>query len=89
MTTTERVRLPWRGALTLASWVVWPVVFFNVYFFINVMLATGRRCSIEGCDFPEGVLGWFWLAVMWGPPFYFTVRWVQWRRARRQRQDAR
>jgi hypothetical protein len=65
----------------LASWFIWPIVFFSLYWFVSILLATGRRCSIEGCDAPDGLWGVAWLAAMWGPPLYLTYRWVRARRA--------
>lgn len=72
------VRIPWRsGVVALASWIVWPFLFFNGYWLLSVMLGTGRRCSIEGCDAPDGVGGVLWLVGMFGPPLYLTVRWMR------------
>ncbi len=76
-------RVPWRGIAVLISWFLWPLLFFSSYWVANVMLETGRRCSIEGCDFPEGLWGWLWLAVMLGPPLYLTIRWIRERRSAR------
>ena len=70
-----------RGLVVLASWIVWPPLFFGLYWLVNVMLATGRLCSIEGCNAPDGFLGLLWMAVMVGPPIYLTYRWVRWRRS--------
>ena len=71
-----------RGVAVIASWVIWPPLFFGLYWIASVMLATGRRCSIEGCDAPDGVWGLIWLLAMVGPPVYLTVRWIRWRRGR-------
>jgi len=48
---------------------------------VNVLLGSGRRCSIEGCDPPDGWLELAWLALMFGPPLYLTLRWLRRRRA--------
>jgi hypothetical protein len=72
-----------RGFGVLASWILWPPFFFGLYWLVSVMLATGRRCSIEGCDAPDGFLGLLWLAAMFGPPIVLTYRWIQWRRQHR------
>jgi len=74
--------MPWRGAAVIATWIIWPPLFFGLYWLASVMLATGRRCSIEGCDAPEGLLGFLWIAAMLGPPIYLRVRWVRRRRSR-------
>jgi hypothetical protein len=66
-----------KGFAVLGSWVVWPVVFFSGYWLANIFLMTGRRCSIEGCDAPDGLAGLLWLAAMFGPPLYLTVRWAR------------
>jgi hypothetical protein len=63
--------------VALASWVGWPVLFFGAYWFLNIMLETGRRCSIEGCDPPDGVAGLLWLGGMFGPPIWLTFRWIR------------
>jgi len=47
------------------------------YWLANIFLMTGRRCSIEGCDAPDGLAGLLWLAAMFGPPLYLTVRWAR------------
>jgi hypothetical protein len=73
--------IPLRGIAVLLSWVVWPPVFLAGYWLINVFLASGRRCSIEGCDPPDGWLGLAWLTLMLGPPLYLTWRWLRRRRA--------
>ena len=70
-----------RGLMVLVSWVVWPPLFYALYWIANVMLATGRRCSIEGCDGPDGFAGLLWIAAMVGPPLFLTYRWWRWRGA--------
>lgn len=75
-------QFPWRGVTVIASWVLWPILFFGLYWFANIMLETGRSCSIEGCNAPDGLLGIVWLAAMWGPPTYLTYRWLRLRHNR-------
>ena len=40
----------WRGLAVIASWILWPILFFSGYWLVNVLLGTGRRCSIEGSN---------------------------------------
>jgi hypothetical protein len=68
--------------LVLVTWVAWPPVFYMLYWLANVLLATGRRCSIEGCDPPDGAGGVLWLAAIAAVPAYVTYRWLRWRRFR-------
>lgn len=77
------MRTPWRGFLVLASWTVWPVVYFLGYWIFSMMVGAGRRCSIEGCDAPEGLLGGLWLLAMLIVPVIVTYKWIQWRRSAR------
>jgi hypothetical protein len=73
----------WRGLTVITSWIAWPIVFFNGYWLANIFLKTGRRCSIEGCDPPKNdVLALLFLAAMFGPQIYLTIRWFRWRRSR-------
>ena len=67
----------WSGIAVILSWIVWPPLFYAGYWLINILFATGRRCSIEGCDPPPGGLGLLWLAGMLGPPVYLTLRWLR------------
>jgi hypothetical protein len=64
----------------VASWILWPPVFYTAYWLANTFLVTGRRCSIEGCNGPDGWLGLLWLAGLFAPPLYVTWRWYRDRR---------
>ncbi|HET6795582.1 MAG TPA: hypothetical protein VFH40_00365 [Gemmatimonadales bacterium] len=72
-----------RVIIAILSWVIWPSLFFAGYWLANVILMTGRRCSIEGCDPPEnGLLLVLFLIAMFGPPAYLTSRMIRERRTR-------
>jgi hypothetical protein len=66
-----RLPLAWRLVIVGVSWVVWPYAAQFIYWFGNVLLATGRRCSIEGCTFPTGSL---WFAYLWFLPVVLTYQ---------------
>jgi hypothetical protein len=75
------MKIPWRGAAVVAAWILWPPAFVVAYVLLSFVLATGRGCSIEGCDPPGGWLGVLWFAAIVGPPIVLTIQWVRWRRA--------
>src|SRR5262245_968793 len=77
---SAKVKTPWRGFVAIASWLLWPIVYFSAYWLLSVALATGRRCSIEGCDPPDGLAGALWFLGMLAVPVWLTYRWLKWRR---------
>lgn len=83
----KTLKMPWRGLNVLASWILWPPLFVVGYWLANIFLATGRRCSIEGCDPPDGVLGFLWLAAAIGPPLFLTYQWLRRRLGQRSSAD--
>lgn len=76
-----RMKPSHRGILAVVSWAAWPVLYFNCYWFISVILATGRRCSIEGCDPPRGLAGAVWWFGLLAVPAVLTYRWFRQRNA--------
>jgi len=73
----------WRGALVAATWIVWPLLWTVVVYFLAFITSTTRKCSIEGCTLSAG-----WEAVDFigalALPLVVTLLWVRWRRLRRR-----
>ncbi|HYV97815.1 MAG TPA: hypothetical protein VE967_10195 [Gemmatimonadaceae bacterium] len=68
-------------ALGVVAFVLlWPHLLEMIYFAINVMLATGRKCGIEGCTFPTGPS---WEIARWAPRVLVPIWWL--RRLRNER----
>ena len=80
-------KIPWRGLLVAASWIVWPQFYFVGYLLFNLVFSTrhGSDPSVLA-DPPEGLLGVLFFLGFPAVPALITYRWVKGRA--RSRADA-